>query len=176
VWSIDNTCYTWALLWCGSHIKCFYLYNVLWSLFASVATSRLVDVTSTEVLLTSNDSLSLSCVSDTSLVWLHQRRRINVRMVLLLQPAATASRFMFYGPRFPRVVGPVGRPHSQKTSGQSYLSSQTAIRFLYFFTCAHAASRYCFWRRLSASVGTKSQKLLVGNWCNLVGILTTVNR
>jgi len=40
--------------------------------------SRIVNVTSTELLLTSNDSLSLNCVGDKSLVWLHQQRRINV--------------------------------------------------------------------------------------------------
>ena len=40
--------------------------------------SRIVNVTSTEMLLTWNDSLSLNCVGDQSLVWLHQQRRINV--------------------------------------------------------------------------------------------------
>jgi len=59
--------------------------------------------------------------------------------------------------------------------------------FLLFITvdiylrASYAASRYCFWRRLSvclcicASVRTKSRKLLVRNWCNLVAICPTVN-
>jgi len=50
--------------------------------------------------------------------------------------------------------------------------------------CAHAASRYCFWRRLSvclsvclfaSSVHAKSWKLPIRNWCNLVGICPRVN-
>jgi len=45
------------------------------------------------------------------------------------------------------------------------------------FTCAHAASKYCLWRRLSgcASVRTKSRKLLLRNWCNLVRMCPMVN-
>jgi len=39
------------------------------------------------------------------------------------------------------------------------------------------ASRYCFWRCLCvcASVRTKSQKLIIRNWCNLVGMCPMVN-
>jgi len=47
-----------------------------------------------------------------------------------------------------------------------------------FITWAHAANRYCFWRRLSESVRlsvrTKSRKL-IRNWCNLVGICPVMN-
>jgi len=44
------------------------------------AASQLVDMTSTELLLTANDSLSVSCVGESSsLVWYHQQRRITVR-------------------------------------------------------------------------------------------------
>jgi len=48
---------------------------------------------------------------------------------------------------------------------------------VFFITCTHAASRYCFWRCLSVcvSVCTKSRKLLIRNWCNLLGICPMVN-
>jgi len=42
-----------------------------------------------------------------------------------------------------------------------------------YLRAGYAASRYCFWRRLS--VRTISRKLLVGNRCNLVGICPMVN-
>ena len=42
--------------------------------------SRIVDVKSTELVLTSNDSLIVSCVSESSsIIWLYQQRRVNVR-------------------------------------------------------------------------------------------------
>jgi len=49
--------------------------------------------------------------------------------------------------------------------------------FIRLITCAHDESRYCFWRRLSVrlSVRTKSRKLLIRYWCNLVGICPMAN-
>jgi len=43
--------------------------------------------------------------------------------------------------------------------------------------CAHAATSYCFWRRLCVclSVCSKSRKLLVRNWCNLIETCPMVN-
>jgi len=48
---------------------------------------------------------------------------------------------------------------------------------LSFFTRAHAASKYCFWRRLCVCVSlrTKSRKLLIRNKCTLLGICPVVN-
>jgi len=42
---------------------------------------------------------------------------------------------------------------------------------------SYVGSRYWFWQRLSVclSVNTKSRKLLIGNWCNLVRICPMVN-
>jgi len=44
------------------------------------AGSQMVDVTSTELVLTSSESLRLKCVGDASIVWFHQRRIIVSRV------------------------------------------------------------------------------------------------
>jgi len=59
---------------------------------------------------------------------------------------------------------------------------QPYVRWAQIITCTHAASKYCFCRHLClcicasvcVSVCTKSWKLLIRNWCNLVGICPMV--
>jgi len=62
-----------------------------------------------------------------------------------------------------------------RTRIHSWLCKDQAVT--HYLRASYAASRYCFWRRLCVcvSVRRKSRKLLVGNWCNLVGICLMVN-
>jgi len=83
--------------------------------------------------------------------------------------------------RFIRVFGRakdvvIGMVHVRALPGRhsaNRLGGYLRVSYMY------AASRYCFWRRLSVciclSVRTKSRKLLVRNLCNLVRICPMVN-